>query len=84
MKNNSLEFDCAEYVKTVDDIFERQLKLMLELRESFRVIAEALLLDTYKELPPLEIIGVNNNFWTGEASHSDVRKTTPTIFPTCP
>jgi|GEM_PF-6141106 len=84
MKNNSLQFDVAEYVKTVDDIFERQLKLMLELRESFKLIAEAVLLDSYKDLPPLETIGVNHNFGTGEASHSDVRKTAPSIFPTHP
>ncbi|WP_150595980.1 hypothetical protein [Pseudomonas fluorescens] len=82
MKNNSLELDVAEYVKTVDDIFERQLKLMLELRESFRLIAEAVLLDTKNDLPPLETIGINNNFGAGEASHSDVRKAT--LSPNCP
>lgn len=38
MKSNSLEQDVAEYVRTVDEIFVRQLKMIEELREAFRLI----------------------------------------------
>lgn len=78
MINNSLELNVVEYVKTVEDIFERQLKLMDELRESFRLIAEAVQKSFHgEELPPLEEIGVNNNYFNDKTSSSEVRKNRP-------
>lgn len=78
MKDDSLKFDVAEYVKAVDDIFERQLKLILEVREALRLIVESLQKVTcQKELPPLEEVGVNSKHFSGGTSHSEVRKNKP-------
>ncbi|WP_236216252.1 hypothetical protein [Pseudomonas rhodesiae] len=76
MKNDSLEVSVAEFVKGVDDIFERQLKLMDELRESFRLIAEAMQKSLHpKELPPLEEIGVNKNHLHRKVTTSEISRT---------
>ncbi|WDH51179.1 hypothetical protein PUP75_19780 [Pseudomonas chlororaphis] len=76
MTNASLEVSVAEFVKGVDDIFERQLKLMNELRESFRLIAETMQKILHpEELPPLEEIGVNNNYFHRKGTTSEVSKT---------
>lgn len=76
MTNVSLEVSVAEFVKGVDDIFERQLKLINELRESFRLIAEAMQKSLHsEELPPLEEIGVNNNYFHRKVTTSEVRRT---------
>lgn len=76
MTTVSLEASVAEFVKGVDDIFERQLKLMDELRESCRLIAEAMQKSLHpKELPPLEEIGVNNNCLYRKVATSGISKT---------
>lgn len=76
MTTVSLEVSVAEFVKEVDGIFERQLKLMDELRESFRLIAEAMQKSLHsKELPPLEEIGVNNNYLHRKATTSEISRT---------
>jgi hypothetical protein len=68
-----LEVSVAEFVKGVDDIFERQLKILDELRESFRLIAEAMQKSLHpKELPPLEEVGVNNSYFRKEITMSEV------------
>lgn len=76
MTNDSLSV--AEFVKGVDGIFERQLKLLNELREAFRLIAEAMQknLDD-EELPPLKEIGVNNNYFKSKFTQSDIRTPPP-------
>lgn len=72
MTSVPLEVSVAEFAKGVDDIFERQLKLLDELRESFRLIAKAMQQSLHsEELPPLEEIGVNHNYFTSEVSKSD-------------
>jgi hypothetical protein len=76
MTSVSLEVSVAEFAKGVDDIFERQLKLMDELRESFRLIAEVMQKSLHpEELPPLEEIGVNNNYFHRKVTTSEVRRT---------
>ncbi|WP_225138815.1 hypothetical protein [Pseudomonas putida] len=68
----------AEFVKGVDGIFERQLKLLNELREAFRLIAEAMQKNLHdEELPPLKEIGVNNNYFNSKVTQSDIRTSPP-------
>jgi hypothetical protein len=72
MKSAPLEASVAEFVKGVDDIFERQLKLLDELRESFRLIAIAMQKSLHNdELPSLEEVGVNHSYFTSKVSKSD-------------
>ncbi|WP_460145657.1 hypothetical protein [Pseudomonas sp. S2_A02] len=76
MTSVPLEVSVAEFAKGVDDIFERQLKLLDELRESFRLIAEAMQKSLHpQELPPLEEIGVNNNYFHRKVTTSEVSRT---------
>ncbi|WGK88334.1 hypothetical protein [Pseudomonas migulae] len=72
MTSVPLEVSVAEFVKGIDDIFERQLKLLDELRESFRLIAIAMQQSSHEEeLPPLEELGVNHSYFKSEVSKSD-------------
>ncbi|AZE20252.1 hypothetical protein C4K09_5836 [Pseudomonas chlororaphis subsp. aureofaciens] len=76
MTNDSLSV--AEFVKGVDSIFERQLKLLNELRETFRLIAEAMQKNLHdEELPPLNEIGVNHNYFKSNVTKSDIRTSPP-------
>lgn len=76
MTNDSLSV--AEFVKGVDGIFERQLKLLNELREAFRLIAEAMQKNLHdEELPPLKEIGVNHNYFKSKVTKSDIRTSPP-------
>jgi len=73
MTSVPLEVSIAEFAKGVDDIFERQLRLMDELRESFRLIAEAIQRNLHdEELPPLEEIGINHNYFSSKITKPDI------------
>lgn len=71
MTSVPLEASVAEFTKGVNDIFERQLKLLDELREALRLIAIAMQSSYDEELPPLEEIGVNHSYFKSEVSKSD-------------
>jgi hypothetical protein len=72
MTSVPLEVSVAEFAKGIDDIFERQLKLLDELREAFRLIAIAMQQSLHdEELPPLEELGVNHSYFKSEVSKSD-------------
>lgn len=76
MTNDSLSI--AEFVKGVDGIFERQLKLLNELHEAFRLIVETMQkIPHNEELPPLKEIGVNNNYFKSKVTKSDIRTSPP-------
>lgn len=72
MNSVPLEINVTEFTKGVDDIFERQLKLLEELREAFRAFTIALQqFSNEKELPPLEELGVNHDYFKRKASTAD-------------
>lgn len=78
MTSVPLEVSVAEFAKAIDDIFEQQLKLLNEIRESFRLITTVLQKNSHdKVLPPLEEIGVNKKYFNSEATYSDTRKNKP-------
>lgn len=81
MKNVPLEVSAAEFTKGVNDIFERQLKLLDELREALRLIAIAMQQSLHdEELPPLEELGVNHSYFSSKASKSDTCAKKPSGF----
>ncbi|MNI19882.1 hypothetical protein D3C73_733310 [compost metagenome] len=72
MTSVPLEVSVTDFTKGVDDIFERKLKLLEELREAFRAITIALQqFSNEKELPPLEELGVNYDYFNRKASKAD-------------
>lgn len=72
MTSVPLEISVAEFTKMVDDIFERQLKLLDELRGALRLIAIAMQQNSdNEELPPLQEFGVNHSYLKSEVSKSD-------------
>jgi len=72
MTSVPLEVSIAEFAKGIDDIFERQLKLLDELRDALRLITMAMQQHLYnEELPSLVELGVNHSYFKSEVSKSD-------------